>query len=150
MVALGFEDLPFHEAIGAEEHRLSGEVDRMSRDPHYFSRPFMRYSYLGRGRYIEQLERWFKHYPRERFLIIESESFYRSPAAVMKRIQDFPEIDPWLPANFRMYSSATSDDPAQAAEEIEAGLRKELEFFFAPHNQRLAELLDQEFSWVRT
>ena len=57
-VALGREPLPFEEALEREEERLAGELERMRADAGYFSHAWWNYTYLARGRYAEQLERW--------------------------------------------------------------------------------------------
>ena len=38
-----------------------------------------RYSYVARGHYAEQLNRWFHHVPRHRFLVVQSEELFASP-----------------------------------------------------------------------
>ncbi|MET0607965.1 MAG: sulfotransferase domain-containing protein, partial [Gaiellaceae bacterium] len=50
-VALGWEPLPFEEALDAEEERLRGEQERMASDPRYFSREWWSHTYKARGRY---------------------------------------------------------------------------------------------------
>src|SRR5262249_28187228 len=71
-VALGRESLSFEDAVEQEDGRMRGELDRM-RDPSYFSHAWWNYTYLARGRYAEQLERWLTVFPRERLLIVPSE-----------------------------------------------------------------------------
>ena len=62
-VALGREPLSFEQALDAEEERLRGEVERMTDDPSYFSHEWWDHTYPARGRYAEQLERWFAVFP---------------------------------------------------------------------------------------
>ena len=86
---LGFERLSFEEALAREPERLEGEVERLMLDPNYRSIPLGHYAYFARGVYVDQLERWFAHVPRERFLILQSERMFADPAAVMREVQGF-------------------------------------------------------------
>ena len=148
MTELGFETLSFEEAIDAEESRTAPELERMLSEPLYFSRAYHRFGYIDRGKYAEQLERWFEVFPRDRVLILESERFYRDTADVFGEITDFLDLPKWEPDEFRMYSSATSTDPAGAAKELPAQMRSSLEETYRPHNAALVNLLGREFSWA--
>ena len=53
----GYEPLSFEEALENEPHRLQGEEERLREDESYVSRSYMRYSYIARGLYAEQLAR---------------------------------------------------------------------------------------------
>jgi len=57
-VALGMEPLTFKAALEAEPERLDGEERRLVQFPGYVSVAHQHHSYLARGRYHEQLERW--------------------------------------------------------------------------------------------
>jgi len=70
-VRLGFESLSFEEAIDAEPSRLGSDLEGLEKDPDFFSRSFHHFSYVTRGRYAEQLRRWFEWFPRENFLFIK-------------------------------------------------------------------------------
>src|SRR5262249_39397358 len=73
-VALGREPLAFEDALAAEESRMDGELERM-RDPGYFSHAWWNFTYVSRGLYAEQLER----FPRERLLIVPSDDLLARP-----------------------------------------------------------------------
>ena len=88
-VRQGNEPLSFEEAIAAESSRLAGEVERILDDDTYASFAHQHYSYLARGRYVEQLRRWFSLFPRDQFLVLKSENFYRDPAAGYRQVTDF-------------------------------------------------------------
>jgi hypothetical protein len=63
----GFEELSsFEAAIDAEPERLRGEAERLVAEPGATSYAHRHYSYLARGRYAEQLEVWFRHFPESR------------------------------------------------------------------------------------
>ena len=63
----GEETLDFAAALDAELERLDGEEARLARDPAYVSHPHKHASYMARGEYVRQLERWFGVFPREQF-----------------------------------------------------------------------------------
>ncbi len=80
-VARGFETLSFEEAIEAEPARLAGETERMLAEPLYNSFAHQHHSYLARGRYHEQLERWRARFDDRQLLVLSSERFFAEPGA---------------------------------------------------------------------
>ena len=64
------EHLGFMDAIAAEDERLAGEEERIAAGHEMARAPHQIFSYIARGRYAEQLERWRKHLPRDRFLLL--------------------------------------------------------------------------------
>ena len=52
------ESLSFRQAIEEENKRLQPELIKMLENENYHSLPYQYYSYLARGRYIEQLQNW--------------------------------------------------------------------------------------------
>jgi hypothetical protein len=138
----GLEDLPFEEALAAEEERLAGEEERILADPRYGSHHYRHHSYVLRGLYAEQLERWFAHFPRERMLIIRAEDFFADPAGIYAEVLRFLGLRPWELSTYvrRNRASYAPIDPE---------LRARLEERFAEPNARLARLLGSSFSWER-
>jgi hypothetical protein len=57
-VALGREPLSFEDALAAEPERTRGEEARLVADARAFSRAWWDHTYVARGLYAEQLERW--------------------------------------------------------------------------------------------
>lgn len=142
MVARGYEPLPFAEAVRAEEERLQHEWLKIETDEHFLSHPLRLHSYLARGRYAEQLERWFAAIPREHTLIVSSEEARRDPGAVFRLVTDHLGIDPIaLPEVPAKRQNARAYDP------MEPAVRAELEAYFRPHNQALYKLLGRDLGW---
>lgn len=139
-VRMGLEDLAFEEALAREAERLIGEFEIILDDPSYYSFNYQNYSYRARGMYAEQLTRWFKFFPREQFLILQSEAFYQEPAHTFERVLDFLNLPRWQPETFRVSNEG-------AYEKMNPQTRAALGEFFAPHNARLYELLGVEFNW---
>lgn len=113
------EDKLFLGAVMAEEERLAG-VD-------YGSPEWRRYSYLARGRYAEQLERW-KHF---RPMVIRSEDLFSNPEYIVGRICDWLGVQPH---NFNGQRHR-----AQSYASMGKKARKWLDAYFEPHNAILQE-----------
>jgi Sulfotransferase domain len=138
--ARGFETESFERALELEDERLSGEIEKMRDDPAYESLSHRHHSYRHRGNYAEQLERVFKLFPREQVHIIGSEAFFREPAAQYQPLLAFLGLRPFQPASFGQYNGHRS-------EPMPPGIRRWLEDYYVPHNERLAGLLDQPVPW---
>ena len=139
-VALGRESLSFDDAIAQEGDRMQGEVERMLRDPAYFSHAWWNYTYVARGRYAEQLERWFAAFPHEQLLVLLTDELAADTAGTYARVLDFLGVEPHALESFpRIFEREYGEmDPA-----IRAALQEE----FADPNRRLAELLGRELPW---
>jgi hypothetical protein len=98
--------------------------------------------FLLRGLYRIQLEEWFKHFPRDRFLILASEDYYRdSPRILREAACDFLGCACWKPSRYRSRNQGHSYPPMDPA------IRAELSEFFRPHNEALYELLERDLGW---
>jgi len=139
-VRLGLEAVTFDAALEQEPARLVGEFEQLLTDDEYYSFNYQNYSYLARGMYADQLERWLRYFPRKQFLILQSERFYADPARALRQVTEFLGLPEWSPAGFEIKNDGSYPplDPARRAELVE---------FFAPHNARLFELLNETFDW---
>jgi len=144
MARLGLEDLSFPEAIAAEKDRLAGQLREMQDNPLSRVVPFRRFSYVTRGMYAEQLERWFEQFPREQFLILRASDFFSDPRTVLERILDFVGAEPWAPTEFRNYSYTTTPS---VNPDIPGPLAHLLAERFEDPNRRLEELLGIDLAW---
>jgi Sulfotransferase domain len=139
-VALGREPLSFEQAIDAEPERTRGEEERMVLDPLYFSGAWWDYAYLARGRYAEQLERWFAVFPRAQLLVLPSEDLAAEPGQTYARILDFLGAPPHQLGSYpRVYKQDYS--------EMNPETRRRLAEHFAEPNRRLYELLGRDLGW---
>jgi hypothetical protein len=138
-VALGREPLPFEQALAQEDERMEGELERM-RDPRYFSHAWWNFTYLSRGRYAEQLERWLEVVPHERLLVIPSEDLLARPGETYGQVLEFlgvppHELDSYPRVFVREYG------------EMDSRTRGELRDYYAEPNRRLYELLGRDLGW---
>jgi hypothetical protein len=136
------ETLSFEEALEREETELPYELRRMSEDPTYTWPHDRRRSYVARGRYAEQLERWLSLFPREQLLVLTSEELWTDPAATTSAVSAFLGVPEWRPRTFPHQS-------AGAHESMAPETRDRLALLFEPHNRRLEELLGRTLGWTR-
>ncbi len=134
----GLEDRPIGVALDPATPEELAPID----DVAWYDRadsPARERAYLARGRYAEQLERWFATFARERILVLECAelnggtaitSAYRFLGLRDHQISEAPQ---------RNVGAYTAADP---------GLVRALSEYFAPHDERLALLLDRQFSWT--
>ena len=134
------EKLDFNEAIEQEESFIKGEMEKMEQSDNYYSKKFYDHVYYTLGIYAEQLERWFKYFPREQFLIIKSEDFYSEISSVFKKVLNFLNLPNFEPEVFRPFKS-------RQYQSMKPETREKLVEFFKPHNERLYKLLGTNFRW---
>jgi sulfotransferase family protein len=80
----GHEPLDFLEAIHAEPRRIAEAAPKQLR----------KFSYLDRGRYAEQLDRAFRLFPRERFLVLKYETFRARQREIVDEVFCFLNLTP--------------------------------------------------------
>lgn len=137
----GRESLSFAEALERESERLAGQEERLRSDPRYYSWNHRRYAYTRRGLYLEQLQRWLRHFPRSQLLVLQSERLFRDPPGVSAEVYRFlglrahtlPKYETFLGGNY---------DRTMPPE-----LRARLAAYFEPRNRALFAWLGEEFDW---
>jgi hypothetical protein len=141
LVNEGLEKLSFAEAVDRELHVLEQHGWKgAARGTAGGKTPEVR-PYIGRGLYAEQLAHWYEHFPRDRFLTMQSEAFFRSPADHMERVFAFLGLPPRQTDRYRQHHAGRYD------EEMDPQVRARLERFFAPRNARLYALLQTRYDW---
>lgn len=137
----GREPLPLAEAFEREPERLAGEEDRLRRDPAYYSVNHHRHSYLRRGHYAEQLDRWVEQFPRSQLMVIQSERLFREPAEVTASVHQFLGLEPHRLERYETFL------PGSYKSGLPPELRSRLATYFEPHNRELYRWLGEEFDW---
>jgi hypothetical protein len=99
-----------------------------------------RLGYVLRGRYAEQLEKWFQHFPRERFLILNFERWVQDPASAANRVTEHVG----LPAT--AFHAARSNQGSYQ-QSMPQACRDRLTEYYRPWNRRLFELIGEEWDW---
>lgn len=83
-VMQGQEWLSFERALDAERTRLeSGSL---------FSR--IHWSYVARGRYVEQLRRYERTFPRDQICVLFLDTLVREPESTMRRVYEHIDVEP--------------------------------------------------------
>ncbi len=134
------ETLEFKEALEKEEERIRDEYPITSNGEGYEFHNYPTFAYKYGGVYADQLQPWLSAFPKEQFLFIQSERYYKDHQQVYNEVLDFLGLPHYTPskAKKKIYPSYTKMDP---------DIRASLVQFFKPHNQRLYELLGQTFDW---
>lgn len=139
-VELGHETLPFEEAVAREPERTAGEAERLASDPTHVSFAHQHFTYVARGEYTDQLQRWFGRFPPEQMLVIGSEEFFDDPSRELGRAHAFLRLEPHELPRYDTFN-------ATATRGLDPSLRERLAAHFRPHNERLFELLGRRFDW---
>lgn len=112
----------------------------MLRDPSYVSFAHQHWSYVDQGRYARGLVRWFDAYPRHQILVLRSEDLYGDPQTTFDQVTDFLGVRQAPLAEVRGWNRSTND-------EIEPGLRADLQRQLAPDIEALETLLNRDMGW---
>jgi hypothetical protein len=140
-VRQGCEPLSMEEAFQAEAQRTARPPGR-SLDRHYAGYAMNHHSYLARGQYAEQLQRFYEHFPPEQVLVLRFETFFADPAAHFPRVLEFLNLPvQGMPQQFERFNVGSNKA------DIPASLRQSLESHFAPHNRALRELTGGAIGW---
>jgi hypothetical protein len=143
MVRLGFERRSFTRALEEEDGFVGEALANCEDDERIWQPEFLYHSYLARGHYADQLERWLEVYPVRNFLVLWSEDLFAKRIETLDTIADFLSISPGrfsgvernysMPARVERNPKTRRDDPASMPDWAVARFQKE--------NQRLQELL---------
>jgi hypothetical protein len=139
------ETRSFAEAIAMEPRLIAGDEERLYRDDSYRNHNHKHFSYLARGVYIRQLERWTALFPMAQFKIIKSEHFFNRPQEVLEEIVAFLGIES------SSLKKSTAGDIAVGGganyPTMSSQLRLKLQAYFQPHNRRLYQFLGTHLGW---
>jgi hypothetical protein len=139
------EDLDFEAAIQAEHERTQTAYERLHKDPDYIGLDALHFSYKRRGYYAEQLRRYCGCFERDQILVLNSESLRHDTQSVLDNCFRFLGLPGYDVADTR---------PRHVDPKRKGRAKKpwtEFDFLyehFAPHNEALYELLDEEPWWT--
>ena len=137
----GDETLSFEDAIKKEEERTHEEFKKMENDGNYYSDKYFQQAFLHRGIYVDKLKQWMKVFPKEQFLIIQSEEFFNNTPTEYNKILKFLGLPEWELTDYKGVGMG------KYKSKLDPTTRKELIEFFRPHNERLYEFLGTRFDW---
>jgi len=138
------EKRSFEEAIEYEQNHFEKEFQEYKKNESVvaFYPPT---SYLARSRYFEYIENWLRYFPKEQFLFINSNDYFKDPLKEYNRILEFLGLAPHHP-NIKgkrgISPAALFDDIVTKPETIEF-----LRNYFQPWNEKLFNLIGVKYDW---
>ncbi|MGF1491695.1 MAG: sulfotransferase domain-containing protein [Microcoleaceae cyanobacterium] len=138
----GREPLSFEDAIAQEDERLKGEQEKLLQDSSYFSYNYSHYSYLSKGIYIKQLEKWLEFFSKEQILILKSEDFFENPPITFAQVLEFLGLQKQALTDYTAYNTREKSDSS-----LSESTRRYLVSHFEPYNQSLYQLTGEDFGW---
>ncbi|MFP4011557.1 MAG: sulfotransferase family protein [Spirochaetaceae bacterium] len=141
-VKRGREPLGIEEAMKSEEERIGPERERLEADPHHDDKLFQRRAYKAKGRYAEQLRRYYQYFDRSQIFVMESGRFNNDTRNALNEICAFLGIDP-APETIDLAKHNVTKVEKTVPPEVEEYLND----YFQPHNEELYELLGVDFGW---
>ena len=114
----------------------------MLNDENYYSKDYFHHSYLERGIYFDKLKRWMQVFPKEQFLIIQSEEFFKDPNIIYNQVLKFLDIPKWKLKEYKKIGAGV-----YKRSEIDPGLKKKLIEFFKLYNEDLYKFLGIRYDW---
>jgi hypothetical protein len=130
----GMEMMSFKEALALEDKR-ERELPLNLR----YARP---HAYFSRGLYAQHLARFYRWFPRDRILVLQTEDIGNAPGTVAERFQQFVKV-PVIPDLAKGLGPVNASIPEEAAD-LSADIRAELEDRYSEPNRQLAALLGTE------
>lgn len=101
--------------------------------------------YLQRGHYASQLKRWFTFFPRDRFLIIESETLFSDSDNTCDQALKFLQLRGCCA--MRLKKLGKHGAAKKTSRQMSPVARRWLQDYYRPHNTQLEALLGRQFSW---
>lgn len=126
------EPMTFWDALQAEDQRAGVNASEVGQ---------RRYSYAGRGMYIDRIESWMQHFPREQFCILRYEQLLSEPAALCNDVAAFLGLPAYEPV------TGAHRNAGHFSEAMEPRCKDYLTERFRPHNRRLFEFLGEDWGW---
>ena len=130
------ENRSLAEAINADLAKLT-KIEDITAETKYWKQPG---NYIGRGLYVEFLQKWMEVFPKEQFLILKGEELYETPTATMTQVFDFLGLPDYQLSEYKKLNPGYYKP-------IDDSTRQILRDYFQPYNQRLEEFLGIKFNW---
>ncbi|MFX1443313.1 MAG: sulfotransferase domain-containing protein [Promethearchaeota archaeon] len=140
LVRFGIVNLSFMKAIERAVVIAEKEKKKLKNNPYYNPSKYLRYSILEKGIYVDQIQNWFKYFPKKQILTIESEQFFFNPSKTMEEVFRFLNVPPLKAENYKKYNVGNYS-------KIDTEIRDYLLEYYKPHNRRLYDLLERRFNW---
>ena len=136
------ELLSLEDALLQEKKRTNGEFEKMKMNENYYSPGYFQHSYFDRSIYVKKIKYWMKFFPKEQFLIIQSEKFFADPNLFYKKILKFLNLPEHELKIYEKIGAAKYKNP-----KMDTNTRKRLAEELKPYNDELFEFLGTKFDW---
>jgi len=135
------EKLSMMEAFQTENKRIGSAWNNLVAGKQLSGMKIQQCSYLKRGEYLEQVQRYENYFPAKQLCIIESNDFFDHPQKTLPRVFEFLGVDPhFSPADLWPRKPGNYED-------AEPEVLDFLNEYFASHNEALFEQLGYRFDW---
>lgn len=135
------EPLSFEEALEQEPGRINGEMEKLIAGEIDFSPQLVHFTYLERGKYLNQIKKFHEYFPKEQLMIIKTEDFKQDQKAILDRTCEFLGLSPYEWPKIKSYNVGGY------SEKMKPETRQFLQEYFEPHNAALSEYLNKDFNW---
>jgi len=131
----GYEDRPLSEAIHQEHAMVAAEEQKLMMDSDYRSIEHRERSYVSRGLYADQLDRYRQYFPPANLLVLGSRELFETPAACVRKCYEFLGVD----AHYAPPSLAPKNQGSYAiSDKEEADVMEWLRDYYREPNRRLS------------
>ena len=137
----GREKRAVEEVIEYELNNFKKEFQEYAKNETVY--PFT--SYLTRSRYVEQIENWLRYFPKEQFLFINSNDYFKDPLKEYNRILEFVCLSSHHP-NIQGKRGITPPEWF-ANITIKPETIEFLRNYFQPWNEKLFNLIGVKYDW---
>jgi hypothetical protein len=131
----------FEQALSRELRHIDQLTEDLRSGRIRHSLEHQRYSFIRRGEYVDQLERWWGEVGRERVLVLASEDLFARPGEALAEVHAFVGLQP--------HTNAGGDSALHAASRsaMSVEIRDRLRAHFRPFNERLFQRLGRTLPW---
>jgi hypothetical protein len=84
---------------------------------------------------------WHRYFPKEKLLVIRSESFFSEPDRIYSQVLEFLRLPEWKLDQY----SKSNHSPSYM--DMNTDTKVQLSEYFRPYNERLYEYLGVDFGW---
>ncbi|MEM8586117.1 MAG: sulfotransferase domain-containing protein, partial [Bacteroidota bacterium] len=114
-VELGWDDAETFEDAATRELAFNLPDEYSDRDgSEIYSKAYHNHAYLHQGLYGLHLQRWFKLFPRQQFLILDSSDFFSNPTISLEKCYQFLGVPNETPQDLRIKNKGAYSTPIQA------------------------------------
>jgi hypothetical protein len=101
-----------------------------------------------RGLYASQIRGWLQYFPRDQFLIIQSEKMFADPQKITAAVCEFLGLAPEPTQTFSYGARGTSHSRGIDVPKMSPEIQDVLYRFYRPHNEELFTLIGETYDWA--